>query len=422
MADYHFDYLFVGGGILGSSSAYALSKSLGRMGESASIAVVDIDLEGEHSSTLKNAGGVRATWRNNANIQLCKYSINFYETIKDKLQFRQHGYKWLHNEASWREMQGNLERYKEFGVNVELYDPNKVTEHLPFVDNIEGVRGLSISGKSGLLDHYSLREYYRKEAKSRGVTFLDRIYINDVIVKDDKAEYLTGYDLSELIRSYGDTSDFTRAILESERHEFGANSISIEFNNFINTSGAWGPLISSLYGFEDKKIKPRKRQIVIMNSQELDLINYGMIIDTSDIYFHQESQNILAGYSNKDEPYGYNFDFTFGGMDENSMFVKYIWEPLWKRISRLERVKFIRGWAGIYAETTDRSGYLGLVPGFQNIYENIGHTGRGLMISYGAGFALADLILTGEFRDELKYAIDLSRDRPSGQLYEELHL
>ena len=162
--------------------------------------------------------------------------------------------------------------------------------------------------------------------------------------------------------------------------------------------------------------------MVVMKCPDVDLSSYGMIIDTSDIYFHNESGNILAGYSNMDEPYGYNFEFSFGGLDEKSLFVKHIWVPLWKRISKFEKVKFIRGWAGIYAETPDRSGYLGKVPGLDNIYESIAHTGRGLMISYGAAVALSDLILEGEIREELRGAEDLSRNRPEGDLFEGLHL
>jgi sarcosine oxidase subunit beta len=162
--------------------------------------------------------------------------------------------------------------------------------------------------------------------------------------------------------------------------------------------------------------------MVLISAREVDLRNYGMIIDTSDIYFHQEGENILAGYSNMDEPYGYNFEFSFGGMDEKSQFVKYIWEPLSKRISRFEKIKFLRGWAGVYAETPDRSGYLGRVGGLKNVFECVAHTGRGLMISYGAGVALSDLILNSEFRPELKSAKDLARERPYGELYEELHL
>ena len=64
MTDYKIDFLLVGGGILGSSCSMALAKGLEQRGRPVNIGVIDLDLEGEHSSTLKNAGGVRATWRN----------------------------------------------------------------------------------------------------------------------------------------------------------------------------------------------------------------------------------------------------------------------------------------------------------------------------------------------------------------------
>jgi len=57
-----------------------------------------------------------------------------------------------------------------------------------------------------------------------------------------------------------------------------------------------------------------------------------------------------------------------------------------------------------------------------NVYECVAHTGRGLMISYGAAVALSDLILDSKFRKELRHAEDLERERPSGDLFEELHL
>ncbi len=168
MSDYSFDFLFIGGGILGSSGAMALSKRFEQRGERARIAVIDVDLEGEHSSTLKNAGGVRATWRNRANIELSMYSIDFYETIRDEIQFRELGYFWMHDEESWREVKKNYPLYGEYGLLVELYSTGAVPRFLPFVDHLEGIAGLSISRKAGLIDHYSLREYYRREARKMG--------------------------------------------------------------------------------------------------------------------------------------------------------------------------------------------------------------------------------------------------------------
>jgi len=216
--------------------------------------------------------------------------------------------------------------------------------------------------------------------------------------------------------------DTVKNVLVSGGSERGSRNVEFQCGTFINAAGAWAPRVSALYGFNDGDIKPRRRQMVVMKSPDVDLSSYGMVIDTSDVYFHKESENIIAGYSNMDEPYGYNFDFSFGGIDEESCFVKYIWLPLSKRISGFERLKLLRGWAGIYAETPDRSGYLGKVPGFDNVYECAGHTGRGLMISYGAGEALTDLIIEGKFRKELEHARDLSRERPSGEQLEGLHL
>lgn len=417
-----FDFLFTGAGILGSSAAYALSMELERRGERASIGVIDLDLEGEHSSTLKNAGGVRATWRNRANIELCKYSIDFYETISEVIQFREFGYYWMHDSDSWKEVNENHPLYVEYGLPVELYKPEDLKRIIPLVTNTEGIAGLSISRKAGLIDHYSLREYYRGSAKARGVKFISGFFINGVKVEGGRAAAVTAYDLGGLVKGQGGYGDAAREILTKGAPDKDLPVAEFKCGTLINTAGAWAPVVSRLYGFEDDSIKPRRRQMVVIDAPDVDLSEYGMVIDTSDVYFHQEGTGILAGYSNMDEPAGYNFDFSFGGMSEESRFVKYIWEPLYSRMNGFEKVRLVRGWAGIYAETPDRSGYLGRVPGYGNIYECAGHTGRGLMISYGAGVALTDIILDGKPRRELKHAADLSRERKAGPLYEGLHL
>lgn len=408
-----YDYLIIGAGILGSAVAYHLSK------KSDSIAVVDVDLDGEYSSTLKNAGGVRATWRNSSNIQLCNYSIKFYETISDKISFKQKGYYWLHNKHSLKEIEDNLENYNAHGLDIELVEKKDVSKILPFIRNLDEVEGLSISKSAGIIDHYSLREYYRRHARERGVKFFDRQFVYDVDVENKNAIKVYTRDFTESVKRKG--SGYIKEILEEDTVDSVLEQ-EYKIKNLINCTGAWSARLSELFGYHEDRNKPRRRQIELINCPEIDLSEYGMVIDTSDIYFHQEGQNILVGYSNKDEPYGVNFNFDFFSYDENSPFVEYIWKPLVKRNTAFKNIRFIRGWAGVYGETPDRSGYIGNVPGFGNIFECVGHTGRGLMISYGAAKSLVDIMTKNRLSEDLSFASSLHRTRPSGPQYEELHL
>jgi glycine/D-amino acid oxidase-like deaminating enzyme len=69
----------------------------------------------------------------------------------------------------------------------------------------------------------------------------------------------------------------------------------------------------------------------------------------------------------------------------------------------------VRGWAGLYAVTPDRSGIAGLVTGFANLFEARSFTGRGVMQSFGIAMGLADAIPTGR-AGEIDLS-PLSRDR-----------
>jgi glycine/D-amino acid oxidase-like deaminating enzyme len=83
----------------------------------------------------------------------------------------------------------------------------------------------------------------------------------------------------------------------------------------------------------------------------------------------------------------------------------------------------VRGWAGLYDVTPDRSGIAGAVAGFANLYEAHSFTGRGVMQSYAVGRSLAALVATGKF-DEVDLS-PLTRDRfddPSRWVTEDLHI
>ena len=131
-----------------------------------------------------------------------------------------------------------------------------------------------------------------------------------------------------------------------------------------------------------------------------------------------QGPHVLAGWSDPAEPSGYDFHY-----DGEAFFEAEIWPRLAHRASSFERCRHVRGWAGLYAVTPDRSGIAGRVTGFANFYEAHSFTGRGVMQSWAVGQAIAELIAEGRYG-----ALDLSalaRERfanPEQWVTEELHI
>ena len=90
--------LIVGAGLAGSATAMHLA-ALGDDG----VVVVDPDLAGARSSSELNAGGVRATWWQPVNVELCAATIDFMARHREELGFREHGYLWLHGPERFAE-------------------------------------------------------------------------------------------------------------------------------------------------------------------------------------------------------------------------------------------------------------------------------------------------------------------------------
>jgi glycine/D-amino acid oxidase-like deaminating enzyme len=185
-------------------------------------------------------------------------------------------------------------------------------------------------------------------------------------------------------------------------------------DSIVVAGGAWSPTAMKLLGLRNWT-EPIRRQVCIVDNRETNLANYGMIVDTSGVYFHNEGPHILAGYSPPDEPPGYHFNY-----DGEPFFVNEIWPRLFARMSVMERIRHVTGWAGLYEVSPDRSGIVGLAA--PRVYEAHSFSGRGVMQSYGAGQALADLIAQGKYG--AFDATALSRDRfdRNEQVWEELHI
>jgi sarcosine oxidase subunit beta len=405
------DVLIAGGGIIGTSVAWALARRGVR-----GVWVVDLDLAGLYASSELNAGGARATWWQPVNIATCAATLDFFREHRDEFGFRECGYLWLYDDPQLFERAGTAMRLQNgFGLGVERLDVPSLAERFPIVDRRLGeLVGATHSPRDGLINPNAVRRWYRREAERLGVRFLDRHYVSGVATRrlPGSRRAVAGVDVVE-IRSGDPTDD--RGVIQDilTRHRIPAGEaveqIAVACDVVVNCLGAWSPVFSAKIGVADVT-EPVRRQIALVDvhAQDVpsgvDLAGGGMIVDASDLYFHPEGAHVLAGYSIPDEPPGFDF-----GYDGHEFFENEIWPRLAHRCSTFERCGHVRGWAGLYAVTPDRSGIAGAVTGFTNLFEAHSFTGRGVMQSYGIGTALAELIDGGRTRD-LDIA-PLSRDR-----------
>lgn len=370
--------LIVGGGLAGSATAMHLA-ALGADG----VVVVDPDLAGARSSSELNAGGVRATWWQPVNVELCAATIDFFARHRDELGFRQNGYLWLHGPERFPEAVGHLEMQNRFGRGIERLSPAEVSSRWPFIDQLDGLAGATFSPRDGLVSPNAVKEHYRARAREAGVRFVDRRLLVGV-ARDGPA--VTGAELVAL-----EDEGAAAAALEGRPPDGPRETVSCE--RIVNAAGPWAARVADLLG-APVPCRAVPRQLSLAASREVDLSPYGMIVDTTDCYFHAESgELILAGYSPPGDPPGYRF-----AHEGAAFFEREIWPRLAARVSAFDRLGYAGGWAGLYELSPDHSALLGAVEGVANAYEIHSFSGRGVMQSWAAGLCLAELIATGAYR------------------------
>lgn len=402
----HCDYLIVGAGLIGSSAAMHLGAFV--KGKGASVVTIDADLEGKLSSSELNAGGARATWDQDVNVALSKDSIDFFRTRPAEVGWREVGYLWMFAPEKWAAARERAKRLSRQGLAVAELSVSELQERVPFVDKTEGLAGATFSPRDGLFNPNLLKNIFREEARANGVEFRDGHRVLGV-ARESNGDFII--DVAIVPPNEEDLKTFltTKGAQGGERRKIRARMI-------VNCAGAWSGKLAQMIGYQSE-IWPVRRQVSIFSCREVDLSHYGMMIDTSGVYFHPEANNILAGYADPAEPRGFNLNY-----DGLGFFEEKIWMPLYERSSKFESLKHITGWGGLYEMTPDSNAVIGRAPGAANVFECYGFSGRGAMQSYAAGRGVAELAAFGKYQTLDLSSLDGSRFARGALVPEGLHI
>ncbi len=114
-----------------------------------------------------------------------------------------------------------------------------------------------------------------------------------------------------------------------------------------------------------------------------------MTILPTGLYFTSETGDlILCGKSLSDDPLGFEFRW------DRKRFTEMLWPELVEFVPPFDRLRLVRGWAGLYAvNTLDGNAILGEWPDLRGFLLANGFSGHGFQQAHAVGRYIAELII-----------------------------
>jgi sarcosine oxidase subunit beta len=355
------DVVVIGGGIVGSSIAWHLTKAGCK-----SVLVIERESSQGKGSTGKSMGGVRAQFSTPVNIQMSLYSIPFYakfeEVVGHPADYRPQGYLFLATKDSHMVyLRDNFERQKKLGLTTaRLLPADEIRTMLPQLRS-DDILGGSFCSTDGFVDPYSVMNGFMASATEHGATLWKKTEVTGI------------------------TTDHRRINgVETSRGLVATGTV-------VNAAGAWSAQVAKFVGI-DLPVEPLRRMLVPSEPFSDFPHSSPMVIDMSTgFHFRPEGRGFLLAWNDPEETPGYKTDFE-------PSFIEKILIHAANRVPAFENLPINpkRAWAGLYEMTPDHHCVLGPVADVPGFFLANGFSGHGVMHSPATGKIMADMILQGK--------------------------
>jgi len=368
----HFDAVIVGGGIIGVSVGYHLTK------KGLKVVVIEKKYSGS-GSTGRCIGGIRMQFSTESSIKLMKESMSHFINMEQEfgfpVEFLAGGYLFLaHSKEKLNAFRSVLKLQNKLGLNVKELTSEECLELVPGL-NTDGLKGGVYSPDDGQAYPFKVLRGYINGIRTGGSEVRTFTEVKGIKVVNG---VVSGVELG--------------------------NGEFIDSPVVINAAGPWATEVGLMAGVE-LPIFPEEHEALI--SCRYDHMFDPMVVDyrSDGCYFQQMvTGQIIGCYTPVPNKPGKQ-------TSSSSEFLLEMSKRTSRLIPKLGDLDVLRHWGGSYSMTPDGSPIIDKT-GVEGFYVAAGMSGHGFMFGPAIGKYLSQLITEGTYPfdwDEFRLDRDFSR-------------
>ena len=369
-----YDVVIVGGGAVGSSTAWHLTRDSGFGGK---VAVIEQDPTYRQASSSLSASSIRQQFSTPLNIALSRYGLEVLRNATNLLSvggepidlaFRENGYLFLATPAGESVMRANHAVQRAENCTVALLMPDGLQQRFPWLSTEGLVLGSFGTANEGWFDGPGLLQALRRKARAQGAEYIHAEVTGFVRV----GKRIVGVTLRD--------------------------GRTINAGTVVISAGPWSGKVAALTGAV-LPVEARRRTVFVFDCRET-IERMPLVIDPTGTWVRTEGRFYLAGVSppEDNDPPDLPLEPNHAEWDD------WVWPVIAARVPAFAAVKVVNAWAGWYEYNTfDQNGIVGPHPEIANLIFATGFSGHGIQQSPATGRAVAELIAHGRYR-----SLDLS--------------
>ncbi|MBC3366418.1 FAD-binding oxidoreductase [Pseudomonas sp. SWRI154] len=353
------DVIIVGGGVMGSASAFFLRQ------RGQSVILLERDQIGQYASGV-NFGNVRRQGRFLGQLELANRSFALWkrlpELIDDDLEFIPSGHlRVCYREDEVAELQAYADAPEARQLDLQIYQGNELHTRFPFLG--KDVKGGSYAPHDGHANPRLAAPAFARAARRLGARIEERT------------------EVAEVQKANGEFG-----VTTTDGRRFSAGQLLI-------TAGAWGQKLSEQFG-EPVPLAPNGPQMAVTEPVPYALptvIGVFTKIPEEVIYFRQIPRgNIIIGGGYRRVPDMLN---RRAYVEPRSILNQL--EQMRRLLPGVGNLNIIRVWSGIEGYLPDNLPIMGASGNVDGLYYAFGFSGHGFQLGPGVGDVMAELISTG---------------------------